>query len=76
MGTPVGAQIDAVVDCGLQPYDFLPLVALVEAAGGVITDWQGGALDVRSDGRVVTAATPDLHAEMLAALRGERARRT
>lgn len=63
-------QIDAVVDCGLQPYDYLPLVALVEAAGGVITDWQGRALTMDSDGRVLTAATPALHAEMLTVLAG------
>lgn len=58
-------QVDAVVDIGLQPYDYLPLVPLIEAAGGVITDWQGASLGLGSDGRVVTAATRGLHAEML-----------
>ena len=61
-------QIDAVVDCGLQPYDYLPLIALVEAAGGIICDWQGKALTLQSDGRVVTAATPELRDEILAVL--------
>ena len=61
-------QIDAVVDCGLEPYDYLPLVGLIEAAGGVITDWQGEALTLESDGRVVSAATPELQAELLAEL--------
>ena len=61
-------RIDVVVDRGLEPYDYLPLVALVEAAGGVITDWTGRALTLQSDGRVVTAANPDVHAEMLAFL--------
>ncbi|MCA8884438.1 MAG: inositol monophosphatase [Rhodobacteraceae bacterium] len=61
-------QVDAVVDCGLEPYDYLPLVALIEAAGGVITDWAGAPLGLRSDGRVVTAATPELHRELLALL--------
>ncbi len=58
-------QIDVVVDCGLQPYDYLPLIALVEAAGGLICDWQGRALNEQSDGRVVTAATPALRDQML-----------
>ncbi|MBN2906716.1 MAG: inositol monophosphatase [Rhodobacteraceae bacterium] len=62
--------IDVVVDCGLEPYDYLPLVALVEAAGGVITDWEGAALTLGSDGRVVTAANTALHTEFLAVLRG------
>lgn len=58
-------HIDAVVDYNLQPYDFLPLRALIEAAGGVITDWQGQPLSLESDGRVICAATPELHAELL-----------
>jgi histidinol phosphatase-like enzyme (inositol monophosphatase family) len=61
-------QIDVVVDCGLQPYDYLPLVALIEAAGGVICDWQGRALTLQSDGRVITAATPELRDAMLKVL--------
>lgn len=61
-------QIDAVVDCGLEPYDYLPLVALIEAAGGIITDWSGAPLGLQSDGRVVTAATVDLHRELLSLL--------
>lgn len=61
-------QIDVVVDCGLQPYDYLPLIALVEAAGGLICDWQGKALTLESDGRVITAATPELRDAMIALL--------
>ena len=63
-------QIDAVTDVGLEPYDFLPLAPLIEAAGGVMTDWDGQALTLGSDGRVVTAATPELHAALLDVLNG------
>lgn len=56
---------DAVIDYGLQPYDYLPVEAVVVAAGGVMTDWQGQPLSLTSDGRTVTAATPELHAELL-----------
>ncbi len=56
---------DAVVDYDLQPYDYLPVSAVVEAAGGLMTDWQGNPLTMTSDGRTVTAATPRLHAELL-----------
>ena len=58
-------HIDAVVDYNLQPYDYLPLCALIEAAGGVITDWHGKPLTLESDGRVISAATPELHADLL-----------
>lgn len=62
-------RADAVVDIGLEPYDFLPVAAVVEAAGGIMTDWAGAPLGLDSDGRTVTAATPELHAEVLALLR-------
>ncbi|MXN64432.1 inositol monophosphatase [Stappia sp. GBMRC 2046] len=61
-------QIDAVVDFGLEPYDYLPLVGLVAAAGGVMSDWKGNPLGIDSDGRVVTAATPALRDELLAVI--------
>lgn len=57
--------MDAVVDFDLQPYDYLPVSAVVEAAGGIMTDWQGAPLTLNSDGRTLTAATPELHRELL-----------
>ena len=63
-------RIDAVVDYDLKPYDYLPVAAVVEAAGGIMTDWDGKPLDFDSDGRVITAATPELHAELLDLVRG------
>ncbi len=63
-------HVDVVVDYDLQPYDYLPVSCVVEAAGGRVTDWQGRALTMESDGCVVSAATPELHAQMLDLLRG------
>ncbi len=62
--------VDAVVDYNLQPYDFLPAAPVVEAAGGIITDWQGKPLTLQSDGRVVAAGSKELHAEVLKVLVG------
>lgn len=58
-------HVDAVIDYDLQPYDYLPVSTLIEAAGGIMTDWQGNKLDLNSDGRVISAATPQLHADLL-----------
>ena len=58
-------HVDAVVDYDLQPYDFLPVAAVIEAAGGIMADWDGKALTMNSDGRVLSAATPELMAELL-----------
>ncbi len=59
---------DACVDYDLQPYDYLPLVPVITGAGGVITDWDGAPLTLESDGRVVSAANPELHRELLGIL--------
>ena len=34
---------------------------VVEAAGGCITDWRGGALTIESEGEIVAASGPRLH---------------
>ncbi len=58
-------HVDVVVDYDLQPYDYLALSAVVEAAGGVVSDWSGAPLTMESDGRVISAATPVLHQHVL-----------
>ncbi|WP_170766444.1 inositol monophosphatase family protein [Ruegeria lacuscaerulensis] len=63
-------HVDAVIDYDLQPYDYLPVAVVVEAAGGVMTDWDGKPLNLNSDGRVVSAATPELHAQLLDLVNG------
>ncbi|WP_300585302.1 inositol monophosphatase family protein [Marivita sp.] len=60
---------DLVVETGLEPYDFLPVVQVVRGAGGVITDWNGDPLGLGSSGDVLAAATPELHAQLLEHLR-------
>jgi histidinol phosphatase-like enzyme (inositol monophosphatase family) len=67
-GLLASGHIDVVIEASLKPYDYLPCVSVIEAAGGVITDWSGKALSLNSDGRVIVAATPELHADMLSLL--------
>jgi len=57
---------DLVVEADLAPYDVHGLIPIVEAAGGVITDWEGGS--AVHGGRVVAAGDRRLHARALAAL--------
>ncbi|NRA08851.1 MAG: histidinol-phosphatase [Myxococcales bacterium] len=59
--------IDLVVEGQLKPYDILPLIPIVEGAGGVVSDWEGGA--AHAGGRIVAAANPELHAQALGHLR-------
>ncbi|WP_417254137.1 histidinol-phosphatase [Celeribacter sp.] len=60
-GLLASGHIDLILEAELQPYDFMALVPVVTGAGGVITDWQGGQLTLQSSGRVLAAATPELH---------------
>jgi inositol-phosphate phosphatase / L-galactose 1-phosphate phosphatase / histidinol-phosphatase len=62
--------VDLVVEASLEPYDFCPMVAIVEGAGGVASDWQGRALDLGSDGRVAIAGDRRAHAAAVALLAG------
>ena len=56
-------QIDLVIEAGLQAYDIQAPIAVIEAAGGVITDWSGHP--AHDGGRALAAATPELHAAAL-----------
>jgi histidinol phosphatase-like enzyme (inositol monophosphatase family) len=61
-------QIDLVVEAGLHPYDIQAPIAVIEAAGGVVTDWEGGP--AHNGGRALAAANPALHAEALRLFNG------
>lgn len=61
-------QVDLVIEAGLQSYDIAGPLAVVQAAGGIVTDWQGGP--AHEGGRVIAAATPALHRAALDLLRG------
>lgn len=56
-------QIDLVIEAGLNAYDIQAPIAVIEAAGGIVTDWQGGP--AYDGGRALAAATPELHAAAL-----------
>jgi len=56
-------RVDVVIEAGLHAYDIAAPKALIEAAGGIVTDWRGG--DCRWGGQAVAAATRELHAEVL-----------
>lgn len=58
--------IDLVIEAGLSAYDIAAPLAVIEAAGGVVTDWQGNA--VGTSGQVIAAANPVLHSQALALL--------
>ncbi|TJZ93054.1 inositol monophosphatase family protein [Paracoccus gahaiensis] len=61
-------QIDLVIEAGLQSYDIAGPLAVVEAAGGIVTDWQGGP--AAEGGQVIAAGSAELHRAALDLLNG------
>lgn len=59
-------RIDSVAETRLKPCDILPLVPIIEGAGGMITDWQGAP--IVAGGQALASATPALHAKVLECL--------
>ena len=68
----VGAGFgDLTVEAGLQIYDIAALIPLIEAAGGVVTNWQGKpveGLEQHSRLQVLASANSQIHNEALAIL--------
>ncbi len=58
-------NIDVVIEVGLDAFDYCALVPVIEGAGGVITDWEGEALDLHSGSRILVSGGTLLHAEAL-----------
>lgn len=58
---------DIVIEAGLQPYDIVGLIPIIENAGGVVTRLDGGPAEQGGD--VVAAATPELHEAAIKLLR-------
>ena len=69
-GLLASGHIDVVVEANLGVYDYMAVVPVVEGAGGKISDWDGNALSLNSDGRVLATGDPARHAEALAILAG------
>ncbi|MCL3882287.1 histidinol-phosphatase [Marivita sp. GX14005] len=61
-------HIDLVIEAGLNAYDVQAPIAVIEAAGGIVTDWDGNPAHL--GGRVLAAANEDLHAAAMAHLNG------
>ncbi|MBO9435770.1 histidinol-phosphatase [Ruegeria sp. R13_0] len=60
-------QADLVIEAGLNAYDIQAPIAVIEAAGGIVTNWQGGP--AHNGGRALAAANAEIHAAALEILR-------
>ncbi len=61
-------HIDLVVEEGLKPYDIVALIPIIEGAGGIVTNWEGGS--AAEGGSILAAGDRRLHAVALELLNG------
>ncbi|HET6376981.1 MAG TPA: histidinol-phosphatase [Methylocella sp.] len=62
-------HVDCVIEPDVNPYDIVPLVPIIEGAGGVVTSWDGGS--PAEGGDVIASCSPQIHEAVLCLLRGE-----
>jgi histidinol-phosphatase len=70
-GLLASGHIDLVIEAGLKPYDAMALVPVIKGAGGIVTGWNGEEVDLDWDGRIIAAATIELHEKALTLLNRE-----
>lgn len=56
---------DIALDTGLKIYDFAPFRPIIEGADGVISDWDGQAITLKTGKRILAAGNVDQHREIL-----------
>ena len=61
-------QVELVIEAGLSAYDIQAPIAVVQAAGGIVTDWNGGP--AHDGGRAIAAANAQIHAQAVEILKG------
>lgn len=62
-------ELDLVIESGLKHHDYAALLPVIEAGGGVVSNWKGDAVGKDDRGRIVAAATPELHDQALKVLK-------
>ena len=62
--------LDVVCEATMDPHDYIAVVAVIEGADGVVTDWMGRPLGLEGDGTVLACGDPALHRTALGILNG------
>jgi myo-inositol-1(or 4)-monophosphatase len=60
-------HVDLVIETELKPHDVLPLIPIIEGAGGIITTWENSR--PHDGGRIVAAGDKRVHAQALELLK-------
>jgi inositol-phosphate phosphatase/L-galactose 1-phosphate phosphatase/histidinol-phosphatase len=61
--------VDLIIEPELKVYDYAALIPIIEMAGGVVTDWNGNDLELKSNVRLIACANKELHQKVLKILK-------
>ena len=64
-GLLISGKIDLIIEENMKPWDYMAQVPLIEEVGGIITDWNGDPLNVKSCGQVIASQSRRSHEEVL-----------
>ena len=67
-GLLAAGQVDLVIEAELNAYDIQGPLAVVQGAGGIVTNWQGGSAAM--GGQVIAASDPRIHSLAMEILNG------
>jgi len=61
---------DLCIEFGIGIHDFLATVPVIEGAGGIVTDWNGAPLTIKSGDKVIAAGDSGVHRAAMGLLAG------
>ncbi len=64
-GLLLSEKIDLIIEANMKPWDYLAQVALIKEHGGIISDWEGNELSLKSDGKVIASIEKKHHKKAL-----------
>ena len=63
-------RIDICIDVQFAIYDYLALIPVIQGAGGVFTNWEGGSAGLHSGNQYIASGDPRVHEQALRILAG------
>ena len=64
-GLLLSGQIDLIIEANMKPWDYLAQVSLINEIGGIISDWSGNKLNLKSNGQIIASTSRKCYEEAL-----------
>jgi len=61
-------KVEAVIETNLKPFDIVPLIPIIEKAGGKVSTWNN--MSARKGGNILATSNKKLHSKILKILKG------